>query len=127
MNKPKKGPIVFFGGIILFILSIYIWGRVNVYRINKDGVYVIGIIEEINSTKSDRIHICKFLLGHKTYSTKFSAVGLNIKVGDLVFVKVSRSHPDASKVLYEQTVPKCLDLDKSPSGGWNELPLDSCK
>ena len=62
----------------------------------------------------------------KEYETKFSGLGLNFKVGDLEFVKVSHDHPESNEVLYQVNVPKCLDQSNNPIEGWEKLPVDSC-
>ena len=96
-------------------------------KIESDGVFVIGHVEEVLKMKNGQTYKCIFAFQGKQYKTKFSGLGLGFKEGDMVFVKLARHSPSSSMVLHEIKVPSCLTIESSPEEGWKKLPMDTCR
>jgi len=127
VKTKQRGGYILFGLLALFSIGMYFWSRVNMGKIEKDGVFVLGHIEEILLMKNGQTYKCVFAFQGKQYKSKFSGLGLGFKKGDMVFVKLSRHSPSTNITLHEIKVPPCLTMESSPEEGWKRLPPDTCR
>lgn len=126
----RKTAINFLWVIFFVILA----GSANLlywkYRLNKEGVYVIGW----------RIFLSTGGETGTTYTYKFFYHGKEFKVGQsgtlyrhaeakdtLLYFRILPADPDGyCDFLTELNVPKCFKLKDVPYYGWEKIPLDTC-
>ena len=126
MKKAEKIFFIYFG---LFLLGLFLFIKFRDWRLEKDGRFTLGTIENIASSKSGQIYSVRYFFRGQTFSTSFSDVGLELNKGEFLFVFVSSGHPVTINILdyLNKNVPSCITLKDLPFDGWEGLPLNICK
>jgi hypothetical protein len=125
INKYIK--YILFGIILLGITYMFFTGRIMSKKLKEKGVYKLGIISDIRNGKNGALHTCNYIYHGESFTTKFTAAGLGLQKGNLIFINFLPSDPEICNPLYETKVPSCLTIESSPEEGWKKLPPDTCR
>jgi hypothetical protein len=79
VKTKQRGGYILFGILALFSIGMYFWSKIDMGKIEKDGVFVIGHIEDILETKNSQIYSYTFTFQGKQYKSSFSGLGLGFK------------------------------------------------
>jgi len=126
VKRTKKVFFIYFG---LFLLGLFFFIKFRNWRLEKDGIFTLGTIEEITSSKSGQIFSVRYFFKGQSYATSFSGVGLSLYKGKFIFIRLSNNHPGTINILdyLNEEVPSCITLKNLPFDGWKEVPRNICK
>ena len=124
----KKGEKIFLIYLAVFLLGLFLFIQFRNSRLEKDGRFTLGIVEEVASSKSGKIYFVHYFFKGQSYKISFSDVGHQFYVNQLLFIKIDNNSPKLFDVLsyLETTVPVCFKISNAPANGWKTLPKDTC-
>ncbi|MGN6418171.1 MAG: hypothetical protein ACTHMC_11805 [Pseudobacter sp.] len=127
-NNSWKAILGFFLllGFVLFLSAMFIKSCKNDNKVKKEGVYVVAKVVSFEKRSNGRIFHFLYNFKQQQYSFSIKALGSEYSIGDLVFVRIAPSDPNAW--LYDEEAPRpgiCFNYESSPPEGWKEIP--TCK
>ena len=114
--------------IVLFVFTGILATNyfINLSKINKNGVYVLGRVIEVSEYRVNT-KCSKYVYFYKEKRYIGEGCGNWDRIGDLYFLKIIPSDPNNHHQLEFTHVPYCLTMDSVPVDGWKVLPLNDCK
>jgi hypothetical protein len=112
--------------LALFTLFLIIVNLIGNAKINKDHVYVIGIITDASFSSRGTTNDYHYYYFNKKYNGRTTSIGWHKKINDLFFLKILPSDPSIGGI-EDTPVPSCLTMESVPKEGWKEIPKDTCK
>lgn len=110
--------------LLIGISVVLVKRSLDVRQIRKDGVYVIGKVISSTQVKNGKSFTFRYYHKGQAFETSLTAPSKKYKEGDLIFIRISSSHPSKSMFTDGKRQPcACFTFEMSPPEGWKEMPL----
>lgn len=112
----------FIVGTILLLVIFTVISVVKYRKISENGIYVVGIVENVTRNKSGSSVHAKYWYKDKTYDASFMpGYDFRLSVGRKFFIKILPDHPSQYDYL-DIDVPPCA-LKGNWKEGWKQRPV----
>lgn len=118
----KNSKIVLYSLIGLIIISLIIKNIYEANSIEKNGVYVIGRIDDVKGAYQGRRVYYSYKYQGIIYKNDFVTDQIHMSdKGRRYFLKVDSTCPQKTSIEYKVPIPDTLQ--ESPYNGWDTLPV----
>lgn len=118
----KRGKSVFYSVLILIIVGLIIKNIYEANRLNKNGVYVIGKIENVKGASRGRGVNIVYMYKGSLFRNYFVTDQIHMSdKGRRFFLEIDTIKPQKFSIQYNVPVPD--SLLESPYNGWDTLPV----
>lgn len=83
--RNKKAEIYIVAILGLMAIVMFTIRQLDLGRMEKDGVYVLGYVAEASPAKNGVIYNCFYKFNNIIYKANFTALNSGLKKGDLLF------------------------------------------
>ncbi|SHE96094.1 hypothetical protein SAMN05444278_11028 [Psychroflexus salarius] len=105
-KKYLKNAAVF----VTIVIIALIYGNLKESKLDKNGKYTIGKIENIFWAKGGMSCSYTYTVKDKNYESKNFIYGNQVKVGDFYYVKYNKNSPNHNELIFEKKAKNYDDL-----------------
>ena len=117
---------------LVMLLVMLIWMTINSIqaakskdKLDKEGIYTLGVIKEIKGAKSGRWVTVSFLYNKRIYETESRNERIPLSwIGEKIFIKFLPSRPIEAEYLDYLDVPDSILQLPQARIIWKNLPVD---
>lgn len=113
-SSSEKLPILLFGGC-LYLISL-----INKRQLDKNGIYVIGMVEDVSEAKNGDIVTSYYFYEQKKRQVSMKILASPFIKGERIFIRISPEE-NVAEIITDKRVGTCNDNDSSMYTNWKYL------
>jgi hypothetical protein len=118
----KYLPAILLGMLFAYVGFRFIRYRIELSRMDKDGVYVIAYVSDIGNSKNGKKYYFDYAYKGDTIHYMFKDLAGRFRLNELYFFRILKDKPEVNEPLFDMPVPSCITLSSMPFEGWKTIP-----